>query len=166
MFKNSSCMPWAPFHQDVCSGQEKQYTCSSGTNTSPAQVTVTFSCNLTPQIIFPPWLNLLEAHTGSSQLSKLPTKKPPLLEQTQCHKWVCLFPCEEKSTSVFPSTSLCVVQWAYHPRKIWEWFFFWIRPGLLADPLVLTSLGLAKFVSQCFQGSLPNALNVVFSSPL
>lgn len=88
----------------------------------------------------------------------------PDFEQRQSHVCGCLFLWGEKSTLSFPTTPLCVVQGPY--------LLPWRRPvlggaGWFAVSLVLSNQGAsAKFASHCFHAPLPNALNIVFNSPL
>lgn len=49
------------------------------------------SIQVTPQIIFPPRLNLPEAHTVSPYPSALPPKYTLVFGQKQSHRWVCLY---------------------------------------------------------------------------
>lgn len=88
----NQAMPWARFHQDGCSGQEKQHAnCWAPTLALCLLLSLfltkfmlhqfmsfllLYFCNiqLTPQIIFFPRLNLLGAHMRSPHHSALPTK--------------------------------------------------------------------------------------------
>ncbi|CAM9106453.1 unnamed protein product [Bubo scandiacus] len=102
------------------------------------------SCNiqLSPQIISPPRLNVLEAHTES--LSKNNPTSGLAFSQGRSNPH-CL-----------PQPLPCV----YYRDLI-------SSHRRLTDPLVLISqVASAKFVSQCFHPPLSNALNIVFNSPL
>lgn len=176
---HSRPMTWAPFHQDGRSGQEKQQTWSLGTDSSLAQVIIAFSlfltifilissCHsccftsynlkLTPEIIFPQRLSLLEVYTGSPHPSALPTKHTHNLMNGSAFFWR-----EEKPTLTSPTPSLCVVQGPYLLSQ-YVGGLIWAGPRLLA---VLTSQVVSnKFASWCFRAPLPNSSNIVFSSLL